>query len=226
MLSSKMFAVVTAMMIAVVSAAAVKADLAQAAAPVVDKAAVHAAASGAAETSEKAKIASNGMDSSVHDAAPVERGGYGGYPYYPWYPPYPVYYGKGKGKGKWRYRAYNADESGANVASGDMEASVHVAAPVERGGYGGYPYYPRYPPYPVYYGKGKGKGKWRYRAYNGHESGANVASGDMEASVRDATPVERGGYGGGYPGYPYYPPYYPLYYGKGKGKKGYYRYWR
>jgi hypothetical protein len=67
MLSFKMFAAVTAMMIVAVSAAGDRADLVQAAAPVGDKAAVHAAASGAAEASEKANIAANGMASSVHD---------------------------------------------------------------------------------------------------------------------------------------------------------------
>jgi hypothetical protein len=220
MVSFKIFVAAIAMTLVAVSAAAVKADVAQAAAPGSEKIAVHAAAPAVAGSSDKANIAADGKPSSVHDAAPVGRGG-GGYPGY--YPPYPVYYGKGKGKGKYKYRAYNGQESGANVASGDMDASVHDAAPVGRGGYGGgYPGY--YPPYPVYYGKGKGKGKYKYRAYNGQESGANVASGDMDASVHDAAPVGRGGYGGGYPGY--YPPYPVYYYGKGKGKKGFYRYWR
>jgi hypothetical protein len=138
MLSFKMFAAVMAMMIVAVSAAAVNSDLAQAAS-IGAKEAVHAAASGVSETSEKADIAATGMASSMHDAARVERGGYGGYPYHPWYPPYPVYYGKGKGKDKWKNRAYNVRESGDIVVSGDMEASVHDSTPVERGGYGGYP---------------------------------------------------------------------------------------
>jgi hypothetical protein len=88
---------------------------------------------------------------------------------------------------------------------------------VQRGGYG-YPVYSHYPPYPypVYYGKGKGKEE--YRAYNGRGSPVNAASRDVEASVHDAAPVQRRGYG--YPVHPHYPRYpYPVYYGKGKGRK-------
>jgi hypothetical protein len=78
-----------AIMVVAISAAAVKAGVAQPAAPISEK------------------VATGGMGSAVDDAAPVGRRGYDGYPGYPRYPPYPIYYGKGKGKGKWRYRAYS-----------------------------------------------------------------------------------------------------------------------
>jgi hypothetical protein len=78
-----------AMMIVAAFAAAVRAEVAQAAAPISEKAAVHAAASDVAVTLEKDNVGANDISSSVRYAAPVERGGYGGYPYpkYPRYPP-------------------------------------------------------------------------------------------------------------------------------------------
>jgi hypothetical protein len=101
------------------------------------------------------------MGAIVRGAAPVERGCYiVEYPGHPVYPPplphpYTVYHGKGKGKKG--YRAYSRG-SAVNAAFGGVEASVHNAAPVERGGYG-YAVYPDYlpHPHPVYYGKGKGR---------------------------------------------------------------------
>jgi hypothetical protein len=161
MVTYKIFAAAAAMMMIAVSAAAVMAEVVHGA-PGSVKAAVPAAEAVSAAKSEKAEVSSGSMGATVRDAAPVERGGYvDEYPGHPVYPPplphpYPVYHGKGKGKKG--YRAYNGRGSPANAASGDVEASVHDAAPVERGGYG-YPVYPHYPPrpYPVYYGKGKGR---------------------------------------------------------------------
>jgi hypothetical protein len=159
--SFNIFATAAAMMMIAVSAAAVMAEVAHGASGSV-KAAVPAAEAVSAANSEKAELASGSMRATVRDAAPVQRGGYADeYPGHPVYPPpvphpYPVYHGKGKAKKG--YRAYNGRGSPVNAASVDVEASVHDAAPVQRGDYG-YPVYPHYPPhpYPVYYGKGKGR---------------------------------------------------------------------
>jgi hypothetical protein len=73
--------------------------------------------------------------------------------------PLPYLLGKGKGKGKMWYGAYDGLEFADNVASSDMEASVHDVALVQLGGYGvGYPEYPYHPPYPVHHSIYRSKG--------------------------------------------------------------------